>query len=164
MFLLGYELSAFFLLSKQGVLAYALHYTKEKARKHLEKIARFHGLKGKIVENPELEKKFEEMLKAFISGKDVEFNFNPELYRFSKVYLELLKIPRGKVTSYGELARKSRLNIWQTVQALAHNPFIILIPCHRIIRKSGEVSGYTPLGREFKLRLLEAEGFKLPSC
>jgi methylated-DNA-[protein]-cysteine S-methyltransferase len=44
----------------------------------------------------------------------------------------------------------------QILNAIKNNPFIILIPCHRII-KEDNISGYTPLGIEFKRKLLEYE-------
>jgi len=54
----------------------------------------------------------------------------------------------GKIVAYSLHNNKDML--------IKNNPFIILIPCHRII-KEDNISGYTPLGIEFKRKLLEYE-------
>ena len=155
MMLCGRSLEMVFLVKRGKVLAYAIHESKEKALEHLKKVAKFHGLKGKILESKELEEKFGEMIKKSIE-KGLKFRV-PESYKFCGVYKELVKIPRGKVVSYGEIAERAKLHTRQVVLALKHNPFPILIPCHRVIRKNGEIGGYTPLGTKFKKMLLEME-------
>jgi AraC family transcriptional regulator of adaptative response/methylated-DNA-[protein]-cysteine methyltransferase len=61
-----------------------------------------------------------------------------------KVWQALLKIPVGMAVSYEDIAR--RINRPKSVRAVAnavaHNPIAFLIPCHRIIRKTGAVGGY----------------------
>jgi AraC family transcriptional regulator of adaptative response/methylated-DNA-[protein]-cysteine methyltransferase len=61
-----------------------------------------------------------------------------------KVWQALLKIPRGAVASYEDIARKiSRPSAVRAVaNAVAHNPVAYLIPCHRVIRKTGAIGGY----------------------
>jgi len=61
-----------------------------------------------------------------------------------KVWQALLKVPAGMVASYEDIARKiDRPNAVRAVaNAVAHNPVAYLIPCHRVIRKTGAVGGY----------------------
>jgi AraC family transcriptional regulator of adaptative response/methylated-DNA-[protein]-cysteine methyltransferase len=61
-----------------------------------------------------------------------------------KVWEALLRIPPGWVVSYEDLAGMiQRPGSARAVsQAVAHNPISILIPCHRVIRKIGQIGGY----------------------
>jgi AraC family transcriptional regulator, regulatory protein of adaptative response / methylated-DNA-[protein]-cysteine methyltransferase len=61
-----------------------------------------------------------------------------------KVWHELLKIPHGKTVSYEALARK--VGVPRGQRAVGHanglNRIAIIIPCHRVINKNGELGGY----------------------
>lgn len=60
-----------------------------------------------------------------------------------KVYLELLKVPAGETTTYGELARRIGCRSAQAVgQALRRNPFAPHVPCHRVIAADGSLCGF----------------------
>jgi AraC family transcriptional regulator of adaptative response/methylated-DNA-[protein]-cysteine methyltransferase len=61
-----------------------------------------------------------------------------------KVWRALLEIPTGSVTTYGDLARAiGDANASRAVgTAVGSNPVSYLIPCHRVIRASGELGGY----------------------
>jgi len=60
-----------------------------------------------------------------------------------RVYMELLKVPRGTTVTYGELARRLGCGSPQTIgQALRHNPFAPEIPCHRVVASDGTLGGY----------------------
>jgi AraC family transcriptional regulator of adaptative response/methylated-DNA-[protein]-cysteine methyltransferase len=61
-----------------------------------------------------------------------------------KVWQALLTIPRGRVTSYSVIAEEiGRPRAVRAVaNAVGRNPLAYLIPCHRVIRKSGEAGGY----------------------
>jgi len=69
----------------------------------------------------------------------------------------LLKIPAGKVRTYGEIAAALRSSPRGLGQALKANPLPILIPCHRIVAANG-LGGFTG-GLIWKKRLLRVEGF-----
>lgn len=153
---LGKKLYCVWIVNKKP-LAYSLHYTKDKAFLRTEKIKNFHSLKGKIIENKKLDKKLENKINHFLNGKKAKIELSPFNYR--EVYKELLKLKKGETTTYSELSIKTGLKIYQVIQALANNPMLILIPCHRVIRKDGKISGYTPLGKEFKVKLLKKEKF-----
>ncbi|MHB8536088.1 MAG: methylated-DNA--[protein]-cysteine S-methyltransferase [Sulfuricaulis sp.] len=61
-----------------------------------------------------------------------------------KVWEALLRIPPGAVVSYEDLAQRARIPraTRAVANAVAHNPVAWLIPCHRVIRKSGALGGY----------------------
>ena len=61
-----------------------------------------------------------------------------------KVWEALLRIPPGAVVSYGDIARRLRAPraTRAVASAVARNPVGFLIPCHRVIRKSGALGGY----------------------
>lgn len=61
-----------------------------------------------------------------------------------KVWQALMRIPQGAVASYGEIARRIGMPKASRAvgSAVAGNPVAFLIPCHRVIRKTGAVGGY----------------------
>lgn len=80
---------------------------------------------------------------------------------FEDVYEIVKRIPRGKVTTYGQIARmlgqpkKSKIVGW----ALHSNPSQSTIPCHRVVNRYGYLSGSFAFGGiEAQKKLLEAEG------
>jgi AraC family transcriptional regulator of adaptative response/methylated-DNA-[protein]-cysteine methyltransferase len=75
-----------------------------------------------------------------------------------RVWRALREIPAGKTTTYSALARKiGRPNAVRAVgQACAANPVAIAIPCHRVVRTDGSLSGYR-WGIERKRDLLARE-------
>ncbi len=84
--------------------------------------------------------------------------------KFQEAVLNRVKqIPKGKVTSYGEIARviTGTVTAARAVgQAVARNQYPIIIPCHRVVRSSGDVGGYS-LGLAKKIGLLSAEGIEI---
>ncbi|MBD3748887.1 MAG: methylated-DNA--[protein]-cysteine S-methyltransferase [Sphingobacteriales bacterium] len=61
-----------------------------------------------------------------------------------KVWEALLKIPQGKLSTYGEIAHQiENPKASRAVgTAIGSNPIAYLIPCHRVIQSSGDVGGY----------------------
>lgn len=61
-----------------------------------------------------------------------------------KVWQALLAIPEGRIVSYGKLAEMigSPGSARAVGTALGQNPIGLLIPCHRVLRASGEIGGY----------------------
>ncbi len=76
-----------------------------------------------------------------------------------RVLLMEYRIPRGMVSTYGLLAKKlGRPGAARAVgNALARNPFPLLIPCHRAVRSDGSLGGYRG-GVRLKKKLLKMEG------
>jgi len=82
---------------------------------------------------------------------------------FQSSVLKLVsRVPRGKVTTYGELARAiGNPGAYRAVgNILARNPTPLKIPCHRVVRANGVLGGYK-LGRRLKERLLLEEGVEI---
>ena len=79
---------------------------------------------------------------------------------YQRVWQETSRIPRGKTSTYGQVADKiAHPRAARAVgTALGANPFPLLIPCHRVIRSSGELGNYSAGGPAVKQRLLEREG------
>ncbi len=75
-----------------------------------------------------------------------------------RVWQALRDIPRGATVSYTELARRvgAPKAIRAVAQACAANPLAVAIPCHRVVRADGSLSGYR-WGVERKRALLERE-------
>ena len=75
-----------------------------------------------------------------------------------KCYDALMKIPKGKVTTYSELAKAVGTKAVRAVgTAMAKNEKLIKVPCHRVVRSDGSIGQYAK-GREKKIELLESEG------
>lgn len=79
-----------------------------------------------------------------------------------KVYKKLLKVPKGKVTTYSELAKAVGLKNGQRVigRIMNKNPFPVIVPCHRVILSSGKIGGYA-WGEKIKTNMLSKEGIKI---
>jgi methylated-DNA-[protein]-cysteine S-methyltransferase len=81
------------------------------------------------------------------------------------VYRETRKIAPGEVRTYGEIAQAlgGPLLAQRVGQALASNPFPIIVPCHRVIGADGRLVGFSaPGGVAAKRRLLAVEGALAP--
>ncbi|MCL1952244.1 MAG: MGMT family protein [Oscillospiraceae bacterium] len=80
---------------------------------------------------------------------------------FSCVYEVAKQIPRGRVATYGQIARlagNARM-ARQVGWALHSNPEPGVIPCHRVLNRYGEVcKGFAFGGEDAQRMLLEAEG------
>ncbi len=83
-----------------------------------------------------------------VSGTDFQFD----------VWVALTKIPFGKRVSYGDLAKTvKRPKAFRAVgTAVGANPVSYLIPCHRIVRASGETGNYR-WGAKRKISMLDFE-------
>lgn len=77
-----------------------------------------------------------------------------------KISNELLKIPRGKVISYGGLAKRAHSSPRGVGSVMASNPVPCAIPCHRVIHSDGQLGKYgrTTSGSRVKAAILRAEG------
>lgn len=75
------------------------------------------------------------------------------------VWRELQKIPYGETRSYEDIAVAigNKKAVRAIGQANGRNPIMIVVPCHRVIRKNGDISGFA-CGVEAKRYLLNLEG------
>jgi len=85
-------------------------------------------------------------------------NFN------QRVFSLVSKIPSGRVTTYGEIAKAlGNKSLARAVgNALNKNPNIVRVPCHRVVRSDGGVGGYAK-GIKKKINLLKKEKVKISS-
>ncbi|MCE9639276.1 MAG: methylated-DNA--[protein]-cysteine S-methyltransferase [Betaproteobacteria bacterium] len=98
---------------------------------------------------------------AYLAGDNIDLALPLDIRATAfqrKVWKLLQTIPYGETRSYSELARKAgNPNAVRAVaRAIATNPVALLIPCHRAIRKGGELAGYR-WGIERKAELLKRE-------
>jgi methylated-DNA-[protein]-cysteine S-methyltransferase len=101
---------------------------------------------------------------GMFQGRKVDFDhvslFMQDLSAFQKkLYAYERCIPRGKVISYDRLgiAIGKRSTARAVGQAQAANPFPLVVPCHRVIKSSGE-AGQFQCGNSLKVKLLSLEG------
>ena len=83
-----------------------------------------------------------------------------------RVYEELKKVPKGKVTNYKLLAEKLWTKASRAVgSALKNNPYDSQVPCHRVVKSSGKIGGFMGKmnGEEVakKIVLLRNEGVEI---
>ena len=86
--------------------------------------------------------------------------FNARVYAFART------IPRGETRSYGDVAASLRASgaVRSVAQAIARNPFVIIVPCHRVLEAGGYADKMSPNGGGIsKRRLLSIEGAGSPS-
>jgi methylated-DNA-[protein]-cysteine S-methyltransferase len=81
--------------------------------------------------------------------------FNQRVYAFAR------SIPRGETRTYGEVAAHLRASgaVYSVAQAIARNPFLIIVPCHRVLEAGHYADKISPNGGAIsKRRLLSIEG------
>jgi methylated-DNA-[protein]-cysteine S-methyltransferase len=118
-----------------------------------------------IAEDPAHFEDLRDQLADYFTGRRESFDVALDLRGTPfqvKVWNALLRIPYGKLRTYGQLARSIRQpNATRAVgQAAGHNPLPILVPCHRLVGKGGSLVGFAG-GITTKARLLRLEGHTL---
>jgi len=73
------------------------------------------------------------------------------------------QIPSGSVTTYGEIARYLGTRAVRAVgTAVGQNPYAPEVPCHRVVRSTGEIGRYSGgEGIRTKMALLRSEGIEV---
>ncbi len=76
------------------------------------------------------------------------------------VWKAIALIPRGKVTTYGEIAKYMGSNAVRAIgTAVGKNPYAPEVPCHRVVLSSGRIGNYSGgNGTPVKISLLSEEG------
>jgi len=123
------------------------------------------------LQHPDLEEGNELCLEAvkqldeYFNGKrktfDLPLSVEGTEFR-KKVWKALQEIPYGEVRSYSDIAETvgSPKAVRAVGQANKANQVPIIIPCHRVIGKSGDMTGYAGSRIPMKIFLLETEGYK----
>lgn len=111
--------------------------------------------------------KTKKWLDEYFNGKKPEISeldLAPIGSEFAKNVWEILcEIPYGKVTTYGEIAKKmakimhkEKMSAQAVGGTVGHNPISIIIPCHRVVGANGSLTGYAG-GIDKKIYLLKHE-------
>jgi methylated-DNA-[protein]-cysteine S-methyltransferase len=79
-----------------------------------------------------------------------------------KVYKKLLDVPKGKITTYGDLGKAVGLKNGQRIigKIMNKNPYPALVPCHRVVMSTGKIGGYS-YGENVKTKMLSDEGIEI---
>jgi methylated-DNA-[protein]-cysteine S-methyltransferase len=117
--------------------------------------------RGEWVHDPHLLPRVVDQLHAYFDGELTEFDVNLRLDGTAfqqRVWSALLEIPYGETESYGQLARRIGQPTASRAVGLANgrNPVAIIVPCHRVIGSTGNLTGYGG-GLHRKRQLLDLE-------
>jgi methylated-DNA-[protein]-cysteine S-methyltransferase len=100
--------------------------------------------------------------KVDLSGVELDLERVPEFAR--RVYAVARTIPAGETMTYGEIAKRLQEEpqaAKDVGQALARNPYPIIVPCHRVVAAGGKLGGFSAAGGvATKQRLLDIEHAK----
>jgi AraC family transcriptional regulator of adaptative response/methylated-DNA-[protein]-cysteine methyltransferase len=116
------------------------------------------------------DKRFEQLVAKVVGfveapglGLDLPLDVRGTAFQ-QRVWQALRKIPAGLTATYAEIAARIGApgSARAVAQACAANPLAVAIPCHRVIRNDGALSGYR-WGVERKRALLSREGVPQPS-
>jgi methylated-DNA-[protein]-cysteine S-methyltransferase len=78
-----------------------------------------------------------------------------------RCYAALKKVPKGKVTTYKEIAKSLHSRAYRAVgNAMNRNPYTPEVPCHRVINSDGKVGGFAS-GIKSKVKMLKKEGIEI---
>lgn len=88
---------------------------------------------------------------------------HPKMTFNERVWALCARVPRGKVTTYAEIAHKLGTRAYRAVgNALHKNPYAPAVPCHRVVGSTGDLIGFAS-GLRKKQQMLEAEGIVIRS-
>ncbi|NYT17527.1 MAG: methylated-DNA--[protein]-cysteine S-methyltransferase, partial [Methanomicrobiales archaeon] len=98
------------------------------------------------------------LLQQYLAGKAVDLSVlkpgvTPPGEMYGAIYREVRKIPYGATATYGEIAGRIGTGPRVVGQAMSRNQVPLIIPCHRVVSRSGP-GGFSP-DPEIKVRLLE---------
>ena len=81
----------------------------------------------------------------------------------NKIYELLKKVPKGKITTYKELAKAAKTKAYRAVgTAMAKNPYAPKVPCHRVVNSGGKIGNYSGKGgTKTKIKMLKKEGVEV---
>ncbi len=128
---------------------------------YLDNIAKiFYRTEPVIIEKSN--KYIEDEISNFLEKKSKKISLTPDFLtgtNFEKiVWLELIKIPYGKTASYKEIAALAgKPSAFRAAgNAIGKNPLLLLVPCHRVIKSSGQMGNFSS-GVKIKKLLLDLE-------
>jgi len=75
-----------------------------------------------------------------------------------RCYEVLRKVPKGRVTTYKEIAKALKTKAYRAVgNAMNKNPYAPEVPCHRVVSSDGGIGGFAS-GIDNKIQILKREG------
>ena len=138
-------------VSEEGLVELDFYDPKEKAPDPYGALEQVHPYHEKV----------KEWLDHYFAGNPIAISFPlaPQGTAFQERVWQLLReIPYGETKTYGQLAQDISCGSAQAVgQAVGRNPLTILVPCHRVMGKDGQLTGYAS-GLDRKRWLLHHEG------
>jgi len=174
------------------IVLVSFNYGSKDGRVHLKNIKFFKNLeevtsyldenKLELIENRDFNNfdSIEDLIKIltdYFSGKsinlieeinslNIEIDFNKKFTtKFSQsVIRTVMQLKRGEITTYSEIADKIGSKAYRAIgNVLRNNPLPLIIPCHRVVKKSGNIGGF--MGKtnkeweqNLKRNLLQLEG------
>tara|TARA_Y100001954_G_scaffold93382_1_gene102235 strand:+ start:125 stop:562 length:438 start_codon:yes stop_codon:yes gene_type:complete len=100
-------------------------------------------------------------INSYASGKLKNFKINYSIEGTpmqKKIWKELSKIKYGKVSTYGQIAKKVGTSPRYVGNVCGQNKLLLIIPCHRVIKGDGSLGGFSGLGGiKLKKKLLNLE-------
>jgi len=91
-------------------------------------------------------------LKSLLKNK---LSFSQKVWNLCK------RIPKGRVSTYREIAKALKTKAYRAVgSALNKNPYAPVVPCHRVVNSDGRVGGFVRETKK-KLEMLKKEGVKV---
>ena len=105
----------------------------------------------------------QEKLRRYFDGERVSFDEPLDMGDATdfqrRVWGATRRIPRGQTMTYGQIARQagSPGAARAVGQAMARNPWPVIVPCHRVVGHDGRLTGFGG-GLAMKRRMLEMEG------
>lgn len=115
-----------------------------------------------LIESDVANRRVRQQLQEYVDGQRDQFDLDLDLAHGTpfqqSVWHSLLAVPYGQTTTYGDIANSldNPKAIRAVGGAIGRNPISIIVPCHRIIGKSGKLTGYSG-GLDIKEKLLKIE-------
>ncbi len=105
--------------------------------------------------------KVKNQIQKYTNGRLKKFNLDIFLQGTNfqkKIWRELQRIPYGKTKSYGQIAKKFNTSPRFVGNVCGLNKYLLVVPCHRVVRSDGTLGGFSSLGGiKLKKRLIKLE-------
>ncbi len=143
--------------SERGICAILLGEDPDALTRDLQDLFPLASLVGGEADFERLVSKVVGFVEAPALGLDLPLDIRGTAFQ-RRVWQALSKIPAGSTASYTEIAKRigSPQSVRAVAQACGANALAVAIPCHRVVRRDGGLSGYR-WGVERKAKLLERE-------
>lgn len=133
-----------------------------KGNGHVRMIEHFSGAEF-VQDDAKIAALGDELMDVWRKGDEASVCVDLHGTEFQKsVWRALLCISRGQVMSYSDLACEigNPRAVRAVASAVGNNPVSLILPCHRVLPKSGELGKYG-WGTDIKRRILQAEGLEI---